>query len=37
MGWYPNSDGRDFSGDLDRWITGNSGEDQYDDEAEDDE
>jgi hypothetical protein len=29
MGWYPNSDGRDMSASLDRWITGNYGEDQF--------
>jgi hypothetical protein len=27
MGWYPNNDGRDMGPDLDRWITGNYGED----------
>ena len=27
MGWYPNNDGRDMGPDLDRFITGNYGED----------
>jgi hypothetical protein len=29
MGWYPNEGGRDFGPSLDRWITGNYGEDQF--------
>jgi len=32
MGWYPNADGRDMSADLDNWITGHWGEDQFKDE-----
>lgn len=33
MGWYPNNDGRDMGPSLDRWITGNYGEDQRTEES----